>query len=126
MDDRYSTYRQIRAQRTWRPLGRMTWWRIVLGIALLLLVLMIAGIPSRYLAAGGHYRAAEKWLLFPSWMEQYLPDTKALIDAGALYENGDESAALAILQTINPSDLSEGEALEYERLLSVMDPDPQT
>ena len=32
MDDRHSVYRQIRAQRTYRTLGKMSWWRIVLGI----------------------------------------------------------------------------------------------
>ena len=37
MDNRYGTYRQIRALRTWRPLGKMSWWRVIVGIALLVL-----------------------------------------------------------------------------------------
>ena len=40
MESPHSVYRQIRAERTWRPLGKMSWWRIVLGLALLLLVFL--------------------------------------------------------------------------------------
>ena len=47
MNNRTAVYRQIRAQRTWRPLGKMSWWRIVLGLALLLLVFLISGFVSQ-------------------------------------------------------------------------------
>ena len=47
MDNRYGTYRQIRAQRTYRTLGKMSWWRIVLGLALLLSVFLISGFFSQ-------------------------------------------------------------------------------
>ena len=93
MDNRYGSYRQIRAQRTWRPLGKMSWWRIVLGTALLLSVFLISGFVSQRLAIAGHFRAAEKLMVYPRWVEQYRPELKAFIDAGILYENGDYEAA---------------------------------
>lgn len=93
MDNRYGTYRQIRAQRTWRPLGKMSWWRIVLGTALLLSVFLLSGFFSQRLAVAGHFRAAEKLIVYPGWVERYRPDLKAFIDAGLLYESGDYEAA---------------------------------
>ena len=53
MNSRTSIYRQIRAQRTWRPLGKMSWWRVGVGIALLLFALLLSGVPSQRLAASG-------------------------------------------------------------------------
>ena len=88
MDGRYSTYRQIRAERTWRPLGKMTWWRIVLGVALLLFVFLLSGFFSQQLAAAGHFKAAERLMVSPSWMETYKPELKAYIEAGVLYQDG--------------------------------------
>ena len=93
MDNRYSTYRQIRAQRTYRPLGKMSWWRIVLGAALLLSVFLISGFFSQRLAAAGHFKAAEKLMISPRWVETYRPALKAFIEAGVLYQDGDYEAA---------------------------------
>ena len=93
MDNRYGTYRQIRAERTWRPLGRMSWWRIVLGTALLVLVFLLSGFVSQRLAAAGHFKAAEKLMISPRWVETYRPELKTFIEAGVLYEGGDYAAA---------------------------------
>ena len=46
----------------------------------------------------------------------------AFIQAGALYERGEEEAARELLGSINPSDLSEGEAQEYQVLREVLEP----
>ena len=91
--NKYGVYRQVRYNRTYRTLGRMTWWRVVLGVALLILVFVIAGTPSQILAERGHFRAAERALLFPGWAEKYRPELKAFIEAGVLYEEGDYAAA---------------------------------
>ena len=93
MDNRYGTYRQIRAQRTYRPLGKMSWWRIVLGAALLLSVFLISGFFSQRLAAAGRFRAAEKLMVSPRWVETYRPALKAYIEAGVLFQDGDYEAA---------------------------------
>lgn len=116
MENRFGYYRQIRAQRTWRPLGKMSWWRIAVGTALLVLVLFMSGVPSQRLAASGHFAAAEKLMLFPGWMEKNKPDSKAFIEAGALYARGETEEAFRLLKNINPSDLSEGEAEAYRLL----------
>ena len=125
MDSRYSTYRQIRALRTWRPLGKMSWWRIIVGITLLVLVLFLSGVPSQRLAASGKFEAAERLMLFPSWMEKYKPESKRFIEAGTLYERGEQDAARELLDKINPSDLSEGEAQAYQNLLEELETEPQ-
>ena len=62
MSSRTSIYRQIRAQRTWRPLGKMSWWRVGVGIALLLFALLLSGVPSQRLAASGRFEAAERMI----------------------------------------------------------------
>ena len=112
MSSRTSIYRQIRAQRTWRPLGKMSWWRVGVGIALLLFALLLSGVPSQRLAASGRFEAAERMIISRAWMERYKPDSLHFIQAGALYERGEGEAARELLGSINPSDLSEGEALE--------------
>ena len=122
MNNRTAVYRQIRAQRTWRPLGKMSWWRIVAGIALLLLALLLSGVPAQRLAASGRFEAAERLILSRAWMEKYKPESLRFIRAGALYEHGEEAAAGELLRNINPSDLSEGEAREYEVLLEALGP----
>lgn len=94
MDNKYSRYRQIRQRRTYRPLGKMSWWRVALGLALLALVAFITGLVSRPFLARGDFRTAEKLLLIPAWMEAYRPEDKAYMDAGVLYQNGDYAAAL--------------------------------
>ena len=94
MDNKYSLYRRIRQERTYRPLGKMSWWRVALGLALLLLVAFITGLVSRPFLARGNFRAAEKLLLIPAWMETYRPEDKAYMDAGVLYQDGEYAAAL--------------------------------
>lgn len=121
MDNSFGTYREIRAQRTWRPLGRMSWWRIILGIALLILVVLLSGVLPQRLAAEGRFREADRLLLFPAWMERYKPDSRTFIEAGLLYENGSPDAASALLKTVNPSGLSEGEAQAYENLMKALE-----
>ena len=122
MNNRTAVYRQIRAQRTWRPLGKMSWWRIVTGIALLLLALLLSGVPAQRLAASGRFEAAERLILSRAWMEKYKPESLRFIRAGVLYERGEEAAAGELLRNINPSDLSEGEAQEYQILLEALGP----
>ncbi|MBQ7436269.1 MAG: hypothetical protein IJV30_02945 [Oscillospiraceae bacterium] len=122
MNNRTAVYRQIRAQRTWRPLGKMSWWRIVAGVTLLLLALLLSGVPAQRLAASGRFEAAERLILSRAWMEKYKPESLRFIRAGVLYEHGEEAAAGELLRNINPSDLSEGEAREYEVLLEALGP----
>ena len=122
MNSRISIYRQIRAQRTWRPLGKMSWWRVGVGIALLLFALLLSGVPSQRLAASGRLEAAERMIISRAWMERYKPESMRFIQAGALYERGEEEAARELLGSINPSDLSEGEAQEYQVLREVLEP----
>ena len=122
MNNRTAVYRQIRAQRTWRPLGKMSWWRIVAGVTLLLLALLLSGVPAQRLAASGRFEAAERLILSRAWMEKYQPESLRFIRAGVLYEHGEEAAAGELLRNINPSDLSEGEAREYEVLLEALGP----
>ena len=86
--NKYSEYRRIRAERTYRPLGRMTWWRIALGLALLVFVLFLSGTVSSSLAARGHFKAARRLEVSQRWMETYRPELKAFIEAGVLYEDG--------------------------------------
>ena len=92
---RYSVYRQIRQQRTYRTLGRMTRLRVIVGFVLLLSVFFISGAVSKSFAARGHFRTARALMLSPAWVEKYNPDLKTWIDAGVLYEDGDYEAALA-------------------------------
>jgi hypothetical protein len=122
MNNRTAVYRQIRAQRTWRPLGKMSWWRIVAGVTLLLLALLLSGVPAQRLAASGRFEAAERLILSRAWMEKYKPESLRFIRAGVLYEHGEEAAAGELLRNITPSDLSEGEVREYEVLLEALGP----
>lgn len=93
MNSPYSTYRQIRAERTWRPLGKMSWWRVVLGSILLLSVFLISGFVSQRLAMAGHFHVAETLMVSPRWVESYRPELKAYIEAGVLYEDGEYARA---------------------------------
>lgn len=88
MNSPYGAYRQVRAQRTWRPLGKMSWWRIVLGSALLLSVFLISGFFSQRLAGAGRFKAAQRLMIAPGWVETYRPALKAFIEAGVLFEAG--------------------------------------
>lgn len=120
MDNRYAEYRQIRYNRTYKTLGSMNLVRIVLGIVLLISVLFISGTVSEYFAAQGKYTAAEKTMLFPSWMEKYKPETKAYIEAGAKYEEGDLNGAYDTLLKVDPAELSESKKLVFSRLCSAL------
>lgn len=99
--NKFSLYRKIRYDRTYRPLGKMSWWRIVLGSLLLLSILFFTGIVSRPFIARGDFRTARALLLFPSWLETYHPDDKAFIDAGVLYQDGDYEAALDAFRAVD-------------------------
>ncbi len=93
MDNKYSVYRQIRFNRTYRTLGKMTWWRVVLGAVLLASVFLISGVVSQYFASRGNFHLAEKLMVSPQWMEKHKPETKAFIEAGVFYQDGDFEAA---------------------------------
>ncbi len=121
MDDRYGTYRQIRAQRTWRPLGRMSWPRVILGAALLVLVFLMSGYVSGRLAENGRFHAAQTLMISPRWMETYKPNLKAFIEAGVLYEDGAYDAAREAFAVLAASDgASEREAAELMESLSAL------
>ena len=96
MNSPYSTYRQIRAERTWRPLGKMSWWRVVLGSLLLLSVFLISGFVSQRLAMAGHFGAAQTLMVSPRWVETYRPELKAFI----LFENGEYEQARSAFAAI--------------------------
>ena len=93
---KYSVYRQIRQARTYRTLGKMSWQRIALGLALLASVFFISGAVSGFFAARGHFRTAQRLLLSKRWVETYRPELKAWIDAGVRYEEGDYEDAFEI------------------------------
>ncbi len=114
--NKYSVYRKIRYDRTYRPLGKMTWWRVVLGLALLLSVFFLSGTVSRSFAARGHWQTAERLLLSKAWMERYRPDLLAFIEAGAAYEEGDYDSACDRLAALDASALDAGLSAEYEAL----------
>lgn len=104
MDNNINEYRNIRYQRTYRTIGKMSWWRIVLGIVLIVFVLFLSGWPSQMLAARGKFITAEKVMISPEWMEDYKPETKAFIEAGVLYENGEYEEAAAAFALITEVD----------------------
>ena len=104
MENRYGLYRQIRSERTWRPLGKMSWWRIVLGLALLLLVFLISGFVSQQLASAGYFKAARSLMISPGWVERYKPQLKLFIDAGVLFQDGDYDAAMEVLSMMEDSE----------------------
>ncbi len=72
----------------------MTWWRVILGIGLLVLVLLISGTVSMFFASHGNFRAANALMIAPDWMEKYKPDAKAYLEAGLLYQNGNYEEAV--------------------------------
>ena len=109
MESHYGEYRRIRQERVYRTLGKMSWWRVIIGLLLLLLAFLISGLPSERLAASGHYRAAERLMISPAWMEKYKPEQKAVIDAGSLYADGDLAGAADRLREsgVDPDTLPE-------------------
>ena len=107
MENKYSVYRNIRFSRTYRTLGKMSWWRVVLGAILMVAVLLISGLPSQMLAAREKFSLAEKLMIYPEWMEKYKPETKAFIESGALYEKGEIEKALAGFESIEDFEAAE-------------------
>ena len=104
MDNRFDVYKSIRYQRTYRTIGKITWWRILLGAILLASVFFISGVVSQRIAARGNFYLAEKLMVSPQWMEKHKPETKAFIEAGVLYQDGDYEAASEAFAVIEDVD----------------------
>ena len=100
MENKYNEYKNIRYKRTYRTIGKMSWWRIVFGVILIVFVVFLSGLPSQMLAGRGQFRAAQKAMISPEWMENYKPATKAFIEAGVLYQDGDIKAAIEAFDKI--------------------------
>lgn len=107
MDNKYSVYRSIRYNRTYRTLGKMSWWRVVLGAVLIVYVLLLSGLISQIFASREQFVIAEKLMISPEWMEDYKPETKAFIEAGVLYENGNFYEALEKFNEIEDFEAAE-------------------
>ena len=120
MENKYAAYREIRYDRTYRTLGRMTWWRIVLGVALLLFVLLMAGSFSQMAAYQGNYVLAEKLMIVPAWMERYKPDTKAFIESGACLERGDFDVSYDKAVAVDPEELSPNDRDAYRSVCEAL------
>lgn len=117
MDNRFQLYRQIRFQRTYRTLGKMSVWRVALGVALLVIVFLISGVVSQRFAAAGHFRVADALMIYPAWMEKYKPETKAFIEAGVIYQDGDYEAAAQAFELIEDLEAADAmESLSYVKL----------
>ena len=102
--NKYSVYRKIRQDRTYRTLGRMSWQRVVLGLVLLASVFFLSGTVSRFFAERGHFRTAERLMVSRRWVETYRPDTLAFIEAGLLYEAGDYEGAYAAFEAVTAAE----------------------
>ncbi len=102
--NKYGEYRRIRFERTWRPLGKMSWWRVVLGLALLIFAFLLSGALPNSLASRGRFKAAERAVLSERWLEKYRPELKAFIEAGVLYEDGDYEGALRAFDALEDTE----------------------
>ena len=102
--NKYAIYRDIRYKRTYRTLGKMGPWRIVLGAILMLSVFLISGFIPQRIAAKGNFHLAEKLMISPAWMEKYKPETKAFIEAGVLYQDGEYALAAEAFSVIEEVD----------------------
>ena len=107
MDNKYSVYRDIRFKRTYRTLGKMSWWRVVLGVVLIIFVLFLSGVPSQLLASREEFRLAEKLIISPEWMENNKPETLEFIKAGVLYQDGKIEEAVTAFDKIENYDAAE-------------------
>ena len=115
--NKYAIYRDIRYKRTYRTLGKMGPWRIVLGAILMLSVFLISGFIPQRIAAKGNFILAEKLMISPAWMEKYKPETKAFIEAGVLYQDGEYLAAAEAFSVIEEVDAAKTmEALSNMKL----------
>lgn len=92
--------RQIKADRVYKTLGKMSWQRVVLGIALLCFVFVFTGTLSELYLNRGSYGTAQKLIISRQWMEEYKPEEMALIDAGAALETGDADAAYELIEDV--------------------------
>lgn len=101
---KYSVYRQIRQARTYRTLGRMSWQRTALGLALLASVFFISGAVSEFFAARGHFVTARRLMLSPAWVERYRPELGRYIEGGALLEEAGDGEALAAYRALGFSE----------------------
>ena len=115
MGSRLGEYRRIRYNRTYRPLGRMTLWRVLLGIALLIYVFLLSGAVSLRLANAGHFKAAEMLMVSKSWIEKYRPEVKEYVEAGVLYQEGDYEAAAERFEQIE--NLAAADAMHSDSLV---------
>ena len=106
MAGNYANNRKVKADRVYKTLGKMSWQRVVLGIMLLILIFFLAGTVSEFFLDRGEYKKAEACMVSERWMESYKPETKKLIDAGALYCRGDFDGACLQLADIELSELS--------------------
>lgn len=97
--------RKIKADRVYKTLGKMSWQRVVLGFALLVLIVFLSGVASDFFFKGGHYRLAENCMISEKWMENNKPDAKKLIDAGYLYSNSDADGAYELIVSIDTDNL---------------------
>lgn len=104
----YARNRQVKYDRVYKTIGKMTPLRVLLGALLLLSVFFLAGTVSESFANRGMFRAAELCMLSPTWMEKYKPEEKAYIEAGVLYESGDYDAAMTAfsqIENLPPADM---------------------
>jgi len=101
MATNYAQNRKIKQDRIYKTLGKMSWWRIIAGVALLLLLLLISGVASKPFASRGNYKLAKTLMIAPGWMETYKPEEKAYIEAGVLFEEGRYEEALDAFYAIS-------------------------
>lgn len=97
--------RQIKADRVYKTLGRMSWQRVVLGIVLLIFVLMLAGIGAEFCLNRGQYDTAQKLIVAEKWMAEYKGAEKKLIDAGAALESGEPEKAYELIAGVGIAEL---------------------
>lgn len=97
--------RQIKADRVYKTLGKMSWQRVVLGVVLLGFVFTLAGLTAECFLDRGKYTAAQRLIISEQWMEKYKPEEKALIDAGAALEAGDADTAYELIVNVTIADL---------------------
>ena len=118
--NKYALYRDIRFKRTYRTLGKMSLWRIIAGAILMLSVFLISGFIPQRIAAKGNFILAEKLMISPAWMEKYKPETKAFIEAGVLYQEGEYALAADAFSKIEEVDAAKTmESLSNVKLASL-------
>lgn len=99
MNDKYAVYRKIKHDRAFKTLGKMSLWRVALGILLLIFVFIMTGTVSMLFANNGNFKAAER-LIVTGWMDEYTPDRAAYFRAGARLQEGNAEAAYELLAEV--------------------------